>query len=71
MRAKEVVMSNKEGSKGDSAIDNIKAVRRLHMIFVSSIEAFDELFKRSKLFGFLIEVLESDNLMVLNIWIVV
>lgn len=49
MRAKEVVVSNKEGSKGDSTIDNIKTVIRLNMIFISSIESFNELFKLSKL----------------------
>jgi len=48
MRAKEVVVGNKEGGKGDSAIDNIEAVRRLNMIFISSIESFDELFKLMK-----------------------
>ena len=50
MRAKKVVVSNKEDSKGNSAIDNIKPVRKLNVIFISSIESFDELFKRSKLF---------------------
>jgi len=41
--------SNKEGSKGDSAIDDIKSMRRFNMIFISSIESFNELFKRSEL----------------------
>ena len=55
-------MSNKEGSKGDSAIDSIEAVRRLHMIFVSSIEAFDELFEGAPLGGLVIEVFETEDL---------
>jgi len=50
MRAKKVVVSNKEDSKGNSAIDNIEAVRGINVIFISSIKTFNDLFKRSKLF---------------------
>ncbi len=66
MRAKEVVVSYKESSKSNSAIDTIEAVRRLHVIFIGSVEAFNELFKRSEFLGLFIKVLKSNNLMVFN-----
>jgi hypothetical protein len=67
MRAKEVVVSNKQSSKRDSAIRAIKAVRRPHMILVSSVKAFNELFKGSELCRFFIEILKADDLTVLDV----
>jgi len=50
MRAKEVVMGYEQSSKRNSAIGTIKAVGRFHMVFVSSVKALDDLFKRSEFF---------------------
>jgi len=50
MRAKEVVVCNKEGSKSNSAVGCIKAVGRFHMVFIGSVKALNDLFKRSELF---------------------
>lgn len=50
MRAEEVVVSDKEGGKSNSAVETVEAASRSDMIFKSSIEAFNELFKRSELF---------------------
>ena len=50
MRAKEVVVSYKEGSERNSAVEAVKAASRSDMKFKSSIKAFNELFKRSEFF---------------------
>ena len=50
MRAQEVVVSNKQSSKRDSSIRAIKAVRRFHVVFISSVKAFNELFEGSEFF---------------------
>lgn len=50
MRAEEVVVSYKEGSERNSAVGDVKAASRFYVIFKSSVEAFNELFKRSELF---------------------
>jgi len=50
MRAKEVVVSDKEGRKGDGTVEAVKAASRSDMEFKSSIKAFNELFKRSEFF---------------------
>jgi len=71
MRAQEVVVGNKEGSKSYSAINAIEAVRRFNMVFIGSIEAFNKLFKRPKLLRLFIEVLKADDLVVLDRGIIV
>ena len=71
MRAKEVVVSYKEGSERNSAVRAVKAAGRSDMKFKSSIKAFNELFERSEFFRLFIEVLKTDYLMVCNIRIVV
>lgn len=50
MRAKEVVVSDKEGSERNSAIKAVEATSRSDVMFKGSIEAFNELFKRSEFF---------------------
>ena len=50
MRAQEVVVSDKQGSQRDGSIGAIEAVRRSHMMFISSVKPFDKLFKGSELF---------------------
>lgn len=48
MGAQEVVMSYEQSSQRDSAIRAIKAVRRLHVVFISSVKALNDLFKGSE-----------------------
>jgi len=67
MGAQEVVMSYEQSSQRDSAIRAIKAVRRLHVVFISSVKALNDLFKGSEFCGFFIEVLKADDFMVLDI----
>ncbi len=50
MRSEEVVVSYKEGSERNSAIEAVETASGSDMIFKSSIEAFNELFKRSEFF---------------------
>jgi hypothetical protein len=66
MRAQEVVVGDKESGKRDSAIGIVKAMRRLNVVFIGSVETFDDLFKGSELFRLLVEVLKADDLMVLD-----
>ncbi len=49
MRAEEVVVSYKKGRKRNSAIEAVEAASRSYVIFKGSIEAFNDLFKRSEL----------------------
>lgn len=49
MRTEEVVMGYKEGSERNSAVGAVKAAGRSYVMFKGSIEAFNELFKRSKI----------------------
>lgn len=65
--AQEVVMGYEQSSQRDSSVRAIKAVRRFHVVFVSSVKAFNELFKGSEFFGFFIEVLKANDLMMLDI----
>lgn len=60
-------MSNEQSSERNRSIRAIKAMRRLHMVFIGSVKAFNELFKGSKLFGFFIKVLKANDLMMLDI----
>lgn len=61
VRPEEVIVSNEEGSKGESAILRFEAVSGSYMEFIGTVKTFDELFKRPVFFRFGIEVLEADN----------
>jgi len=50
MRAQKVVVSNKQGSQRFCSIRAIEAVRRSHMMFISSVKPLNKLFKGSELF---------------------
>ncbi len=67
MRAQEVVMGHEQSSKRDSSIRAIKAVRRFHVVFISSVKTLNELFEGSEFLGLFIEVLNADNLVMLDI----
>ena len=67
MGAQEVVVSNKQGSKRDCAIRAIKPVRRFYVVFISSVKTLNELFEGSEFLGLFIEVLKSNDLMMLDI----
>jgi hypothetical protein len=58
-------MSHKQGNKGKSPIDAVKAVGGFDMVLKGSIESFDELLVGSELFGLTVEILESDHFAVL------
>jgi len=58
-------MGYKEGGKGECAIVAVKPVGRFDMVFEGAVESFDELFVGSVGFGLAVEILESDDLMVL------
>jgi len=63
--SQEVVMGHKQGDKGKSTIDAVKAVGWFYMVLKGSIESFDELLVGSELFGLTVEILESDHFAVL------
>jgi len=67
MGAQEVVMSYEQSSQRNSAIRAIKAVRRLHVVFISPVKALNELFEGSEFLRLFIEVLKADDLMMLDI----
>jgi len=43
--SEEVVVGDKESDEGECAIVTIKPMRRFHVVFKGSVEAFNELFK--------------------------
>lgn len=67
MGPKEVVMCDEKSSEGSSAIRAIKARRRFYVVFISSVKTLNELLKESELFWLFIEVLKTDDLMMLDI----
>lgn len=67
MGSQEVVMGHEQSSKRDSAVRAIKAMRRFDMVLISSAKALNELFERSEIFGFFIEVLKADDLVMLDV----
>jgi hypothetical protein len=48
MGAQEVVVGYKQGGKGDSAIGRVKPMGRSDVLFIGSVEALNDLFKRSE-----------------------
>lgn len=58
-------MGHKQDDKGESTIGAVKTMGRFYMVFKGPVEAFDELLVGSELFGFTVEILESDDLAVL------
>lgn len=67
MGAQEVVVSDDQRSKGDGSVRAVKAVRRFHVEFISSVKALNELFKGSELLGLFIEILKANDLMMLDV----
>jgi len=63
-------MSHKQGDQSESAIDAVKAMGRFDVVFEGSVETFDELLVGSELLGLTVEILESDDLAVLEGWII-
>ena len=59
-------MGYKESNEGDGAIDAIKPMRWFNMLFKGSVEPFNPLFECSERFRFAVEILESNDLLVLD-----
>lgn len=64
MGTKEVIVSYKQGSEGYCSIVEIETVCSSGVELIGAIESFDELLKMPVLFGFGVEVLESNDLFV-------
>lgn len=64
MRSQEVVVSDEESGHSDGAVGFLEAVAGTDMVFIGSIQSFDELFERAIFFRFRVKVLESDHFMV-------
>jgi len=62
-------MGHKQGGQGECAIDAVKPMGRFDMVFVGSVESFDELLIGSVGFRLSVEILESDDLAVQEGWI--
>ena len=58
-------MGDKQGDKGEGTVGAVKAMGRFYMVFKGSIESFDELLVGSVGLGLTVEILESDDLVVL------
>lgn len=69
MGSQEVVMGHKQSGKGECAIDAVEAVGRFDMVLEGSVESFDELLVGSVGFGLRVKILESDDLSVLEQWV--
>ena len=63
-------MSYEQGCERYGAVKAVKSCGWSHVILVRSVQALDELFECSPLFGFGIKVLETDDFVVLDIGIV-
>jgi len=57
MRSEEVVMGHEERGECDGAIGCFKTVGCSDVVFVGSIEAFDDLFEMAVEFGLFIKIL--------------
>ncbi len=62
VRAEEVVGSHEEGGEGPGAVARGEAAGGAHMVFVSAIEALDELFEGTILLGDGVEIFQADHL---------
>ena len=61
MRPDEVVVSDEESGKSDSAVKVFEAVCSADMELVSAVKAFDELLERSEFFRYGVKVLNADD----------
>jgi hypothetical protein len=48
--SEKVIVSDKEGSECNSAVGGVKATGGFNVVFIGSVKAFNELFKRSEFF---------------------
>ncbi len=64
MRSQEVVVSDEESGHSDCAVWFFEAMAGTDMVFIGSIQSFDELFEWAIFFRFGVKVLESDHFMV-------
>ena len=62
MGSQEVVVSDEEGSEHGSAVDILETAASAGVELVGTVEAFNELFQWSVLFGFIVIVREADDL---------
>lgn len=69
MGSKEVIVSDEEGCKSNSAVPSIESAGSSCMELIGPDEPFDELFKRSKLFRFRVKVLEAYDFFMREFWI--
>jgi len=63
MAAEEVVVGNEKDGEGEGAIAGGKAAGRSDVVFVSAIQAFDELLEGAKLGGGGVAIFQTDHLL--------
>ncbi len=63
MGPQKVVMGDEESGHSDGAVGFFEAVTRADVVFIGSIQPFDELLKRAVFFRFGVKILESDHFM--------
>ena len=61
-------MSNEEGGKGNGTVLGVKSTGSSCMKLIGADKSFNKLFKRPKLFGFRVKVLEANNLLMSKSW---
>ena len=66
MGTQEVVVCGEEDDQRESAVVGLEAAGWADVEFEGSVEAFDQLFEGAVGFGFLVEILQADDGMVLN-----
>lgn len=64
MWPQEIVVGDEECGQGDGPIPRAKTIGDVDVMFVSAIETFDELFITPIFFGFAVEVLQANHLVV-------
>ena len=68
VRSEEVIVGNEECSKGDSTILSIESAGSSDVEFISTVKPLNELFKRSKLLGFRVKVLNTYDFFMREFW---
>lgn len=62
MWPQEIIVSDEKCSEGDGTIPGTKAIGHANVMFVSAIETLDELFIVTIFFGFAVEILQTNDL---------
>ena len=60
--AEEIVVGDEQDGEGEGAVEGVEAASGASVEAIGAVEAFDELFEGAPLFGEVVEVFESEDL---------